>query len=106
MGEPAREAREEAAEREVTGRDDCCLRAVERGRTVQAALERALTVQVPPERLLATAIDGRTLSARTTRSKRMRPTTGRGRSVPTGPAANAGFPWERAPESKKGGQHR
>ena len=110
MNEAAREAREEAAERELTGRSTHAVRAVDEASAVQAGLERALTAQVPPLQIQTVPVEERTTVSLMEKLTERRPHSGRVWSVVWTAAANGGLSlrrrnrWEAAQEGTKGGQ--
>jgi len=104
MNEAAREAREEAAERELTGTSNHGVRMVDEGSAVQAALERALTSEIPPQRRRTAPVDERMMVSLTENLTDRCPQSGRGSSVLWTAAANGGLRWEGPQQSRKGGQ--
>jgi hypothetical protein len=110
MNEAAREAREEAAERELTGRSQHGGRTVGEASAVLAGLERALTAQVAPQQLRTVPVDGRTIVSLMEKLTERRPRSGRVYSVGWTLAVNGGLRlrprngWERPRESWEGGR--
>jgi hypothetical protein len=110
MNEAAREAREEAAERELTGRSPHGGRTVGEASAVLAGLERALTAQVAPQQLRTVSVDERMIVSLTAKLLHRRRRSGRVYSVVWAVASNGGLNpgprngWEEPRESRKGGQ--
>jgi hypothetical protein len=110
MNEAAREAREEAAERELTGRSQHGVRTVDEASAVLAGLERALTAQEAPQQLRAAPVEERMIVSLMGKLTDRRPRSGRVYPVVWTAAANGGLSlrrwnrWEAAQESTKGGQ--
>jgi hypothetical protein len=110
MNEAVREAREEAAERELTGRSNDCVRTVDEASAVQAALERALTAHSPPQPRSTVPVNKSMMVSLTAKSMNKRPWSGRVFAVVRTVAANGGLSlqrWNRreaSQESAKGGQ--
>ncbi len=110
MNEAAREAREEAAERELTGQSDHGARKLDEASALLAGLERALTVQVPPLQLRTVPVDGHTIVSLMEKLTERRPRSGRVYSVGWTLAVNGGLRlrprngWGEPRESRKGGQ--
>jgi hypothetical protein len=110
MDEEAREAREEAAERGLTGRNSHGVRTADETTAVQAALERALTGYSPPQLPSIVPVDRRMMVPLTASSTNRHPRSGRVISVVWTAAANGGHSlrrwsrWEAAQEGTKGGQ--
>jgi hypothetical protein len=110
MNEAAREAREEAAERELTGRSNHGGRTVDEARAVQAGLERALTAQVPPLQIQTVPVEERMIVSLMEKLMERRPRSRRVCAMVWTAAADGGLSlrrwnrWEAAQESTKGGQ--
>ena len=110
MNEAAREAREEAAERELTGRSIHGGRTVDEASAVLAGLERALTAHEPPQQLRAAPVEERMIVSLMGKLTDRRPRSGRVYPVVWTAAANGGLNprprngWEGPRESGKGGQ--
>ena len=110
MNEAAREAREEAAERELTGRSPHGGRTVGEASAVLAGLERALTAQVAPQQLRTVPVGEGMIVSLMEKLMERRPRSGRVYSVIWTAAVNGGLSlqrWNRceaAQECTKGGQ--
>jgi len=110
MNEAAREAREEAAERELTGRSNHGVRTVDEASAVQAGLERALTAQVPPLQMQTAPVEERMIVSLMEKLTDRRPRSRRVYAMVWTAAANGRLSlrprngWEGPRESGKGGQ--
>jgi hypothetical protein len=110
MSEAVREAREEAAERELSRGSDHGAWALDEANGVLVALERALTAHSPPQPRSTIPVDKSMMVSLTAKSMNKRPWSGRVLSVVWTVAANGKLSlqrwnrWEASQESTKGGQ--
>jgi hypothetical protein len=77
MNEAVREEREEAAERELTGRGNDRVRTVDEASAVLAALERALTAHSPPQPRRTVLVNKSMMVSLKAKSMNKRPWSGR-----------------------------